>query len=172
MPREREPSLADQLLHDREARNPICSVSAIWVTCGRCARHLEDPVDHRLEVLVRAGDHGSGGRRDWQEWARSPRDVGQVIDHVGQPTPGDLEGDEGEDLVPQRLEVEVGIEPGDDATSPQLVEAAGYRSSRHPEPPSGSITPARGVWARAVISLASSSSIPVGNMSRTASIAA
>jgi hypothetical protein len=60
-------------------------------------------------------------------------DVGEVVDHVGQPALGDLEGDEGQHLVAEGLEVEVGIEAGDDASRLQLVEARLYRSARHPE---------------------------------------
>jgi hypothetical protein len=53
-------------------------------------------------------------------------DAGQVVDDVSEATLGDLQGHEGQDLVADGPQIEVGAEAGDDATPLQLVEPRLY----------------------------------------------
>jgi hypothetical protein len=53
-------------------------------------------------------------------------DLPQVIDDVLQPALGDLEADEGQDLVAHGPQVEIGVEAADDAPLLELVEACLY----------------------------------------------
>ena len=88
------------------------------------AVHAKDGVDHVLQVLVGAGHDAtvevsrSRGRMRFEHlW-----DAGEVRRDVDETTLGDLQRDEGEHVVAERPQVEVGAEAGDDPSRPQLVE--------------------------------------------------
>src|SRR5690606_23516087 len=65
----------------------------------------------------------SGDRVDLEDLG----DLPEVRADVVEPALGDLEADEGQDLVAHRPQVEVGVEADDDAPLLELVEARLYR---------------------------------------------
>ena len=112
----------------------VCSAS--WVCVRMMPGQLKDPLQHVVEVLVRAGDDAQvevarpGDGVDLQHLA----DVRQSGEDLGVASLGDLERREGEHAEPRSGGVEVGTEPDDDPVSRHPIEMGLHGSPGHVEP--------------------------------------